>query len=43
MLVAVPTAAFLKIQLDRWLERREKSLAEEAEDEQDEEPDQAEE
>ena len=23
MLVAVPTAAFLKIQLDRWLEKRE--------------------
>jgi predicted PurR-regulated permease PerM len=25
MLVAVPTAAFLKIQLDRWLEKRERS------------------
>ncbi|MBP3893999.1 MAG: AI-2E family transporter [Atopobiaceae bacterium] len=27
MLVAVPTAAFLKIQLDRWLEKREDELA----------------
>ena len=43
MLVAVPTAAFLKIQLDRWLERREKSLAEEAEAEEGEESDQDEE
>ena len=43
MLVAVPTAAFLKIQLDRWLERREKSMAEEAEAEQGEEPGQDEE
>jgi len=27
MLVAVPTAAFLKIQLDRWLEKREAKIA----------------
>lgn len=31
MLVAVPTAAFLKIQLDRWLEKRERSRVSEAE------------
>ena len=28
MLVAVPTAAFLKVQIDRWVDEREASLAE---------------
>ena len=27
MLVAVPTAAFLKVQIDRWVDEREASLA----------------
>ena len=33
MLVAVPTAAFIKIQLDRWLEHREKEMAQHPEPE----------
>lgn len=35
MLVAVPTAAFLKIQLDRWLEKREAKIAQTLQEETD--------
>jgi predicted PurR-regulated permease PerM len=35
MLVAVPTAAFLKVQIDRWVDEREASLAEGGSDEED--------